>query len=139
VARDGIDIMRLPASERGILLSGDLKPASCKADSERILQIVLNLFTNAIKFCPAGAKVHVATSSEGGKAMMRVSDTGPGIAPHHLPHLFERFYRVDQSRTRSTGGVGLGLAICESIVRAHGGTISVESELGKGSTFTLHL
>jgi signal transduction histidine kinase len=92
-----------------------------------------------VKFSPPGARVHVTTSAADGFATLSVRDTGPGIAAEHLPHIFDRFYRVDASRARSTGGVGLGLAICQSIVHAHGGAIDAESRPGEGSTFTVSI
>lgn len=139
IGSDALEIMRLLASERQITLSGDLKPASCKADPERILQIVLNLLANSLKFCPAGARIEVKTSLSQSSASLSVTDTGPGIPPDDLPHVFERFYRGDKSRARSTGGTGLGLAICKSIAEAHGGKLTAESVLGNGCTFTLKL
>jgi signal transduction histidine kinase len=83
--------------------------------------------------------VLVAVEQEGEEAVLRVTDTGVGIAANHLPRIFERFYRVDESRARSDGGAGLGLAICRWIVEAHGGRIEVASKVGKGTTFTVHL
>jgi two-component system sensor histidine kinase BaeS len=83
--------------------------------------------------------VSVSVAEDAGRAVLRVADTGTGIAPEHLPHVFERFYRADPSRARADGGAGLGLAIGEWIAQAHGGEISVDSTLGQGSTFTVRL
>ena len=99
-----------------------------------------NLVINAVRYTPAGGEVHVSVcrAPEGGMTFS-VQDTGPGIAPEHLPRLSERFYRVDRSRSRETGGTGLGLAITKHVIQRHGGSLSIESQLGKGSTFSLHL
>jgi len=139
IAQDGIEITRLLASERLITLTVDLQPAPCLVDGERILQVLLNLLTNAVKFSGPDSEIRVTTATANGHAVLKVRDSGQGIDAVHVPHLFERFYRVDSSRTRSTGGVGLGLAISRSIVVAHEGTIEVESRVGEGSTFTIKL
>ncbi|MBI4286928.1 MAG: HAMP domain-containing protein [Chloroflexi bacterium] len=107
------------------------------ADRERIRQVIANLVHNAIKFTPAGGKVTVEARSENSAVVTRVSDTGIGIPREDLPHVFERFYKADKSR--SSGGTGLGLAIAKHTVQAHGGNIWVESEEGKGSTFSFSL
>ncbi len=103
------------------------------ADEGRIHQVVVNLVENAIKFTPKGGKVWVGARNLNGTLEVTVRDTGIGIAPEHLPHTFERFYKVDKSRADT--GTGLGLAIAKHIVQAHGGRIWVESRLGEGSTF----
>ena len=97
-----------------------------------------NLIDNAVKFTERGY-VHVAIDAEGGDAVVRVRDSGPGIAAEELPHVFERFYRADKSRSRNIEGTGLGLAIVRSIVQAHGGAVEVESARGTGTTFALRL
>src|SRR5579885_1420833 len=112
------------------------------ADGDRLKQVFLNLSNNAIKATQAGGKVTVTVRSSGNQAIVRVIDTGIGIAPADQQRIFDRFYRVERSRTRSRlygGGSGLGLAIALTIIRAHGGTIDLESELNKGSTFTVRL
>lgn len=139
LAANGLDIMRLLAQEKDIRMTSKLSLANCEADPERIQQIILNLLSNSIKFCPKGASIEVTTGTENGHAFLSVRDTGPGISADHLPHLFDRFYRVDKSRSRGSGGTGLGLAICKGIAEAHGGTLSAASTFGKGSTFTLRL
>ena len=83
--------------------------------------------------------MRLSTARENGHAILRIADTGPGIAPEHLPHLFERFYRADASRNRTTGGTGLGLSICKAIADAHRGTLEVTSAEGSGCTFTLRI
>jgi len=108
--------------------------------ANELLSAMSNLVGNAIRYTPAGGVVHVGLQLLGdGRAEFSVQDTGPGIAPEHIPRLTERFYRVDRSRSRDTGGTGLGLAIVKHIAQAHGGRASVESALGQGSTFSIHL
>ncbi len=102
-------------------------------------QAVVNLIDNAVKYSPPGSAVTVEAGPENGKVVIRVRDQGVGIAKEHQPRIFERFYRVDVSRSRKAGGTGLGLAIVKHIAQAHGGTVTVESTLGRGSTFSLHL
>ena len=94
---------------------------------------------NALRYTPQGGGVTLSVDHGGGSATVRVTDTGQGIAPADLPHVFERFYRVDKARSRKLGGTGLGLAIVKHIVQSHNGHISVESSLGQGSTFTIQL
>jgi len=110
---------------------------SVQADKERVRQVVVNLIHNAIKFTSPGGKITVATQAHGGSVTVDISDTGIGIAKNDLPHIFERFYKVD--RARSGGGTGMGLAIAKHVVEAHGGKIRVQSEEGKGSTFSFSL
>ncbi|MDZ4838246.1 MAG: HAMP domain-containing sensor histidine kinase [Candidatus Melainabacteria bacterium] len=112
------------------------------ADADRLKQVFLNLANNAIKATQAGGKVTITVRSSGEQAVIRVIDTGIGIAPADQQRIFDRFYRVERSRTRSRlygGGSGLGLAIAMTIIKAHGGSIDLESELNKGSTFTVKL
>ena len=105
-----------------------------------LLSAVGNLLGNAVRYTPEGGRIELACSVlDDGRALIAVSDTGPGIAREHLPRLTERFYRVDGSRSRETGGTGLGLSIVKHVVQRHGGEIDIESEPGKGSTFKLLL
>jgi len=107
------------------------------ADELRLSQVIANLIDNAIKYTSTGGSVKVLLAGGGDLAILKVIDTGMGIAADDLPHLFDRFYRVDKARTREMGGVGLGLSICKEIVEGFGATIDVESELGKGTIFTV--
>lgn len=118
------------------------KPLWVLADSDKLKQVVLNLTNNAIKATQQGGKVTVTLRSNNDTAIIRVIDTGIGIAPADQQRIFDRFYRVERSRTRSRtygGGTGLGLAIALTIIKAHGGSIELESELNKGSTFTVKM
>jgi heavy metal sensor kinase len=110
-----------------------------KGDELRLRQIFLNLLDNAVKYTAEGGEVKVQISVEGGWARVAVKDTGAGIPEEDLPHIFDRFYRVDKARNRAQGGTGLGLSLSRSLVEAHGGHIEVESEVEVGSTFTVHL
>jgi len=114
-------------------ISDNLPPVNI--DYHRISQVMRNLLANAIAHTPAGGKIHVTVNLQDSKVRVSVKDTGEGIPPGDLPNMFERFYRVDKSRSRSRGGSGLGLTIAKRLVEAHGGSIHVESELGKGSCF----
>jgi signal transduction histidine kinase len=109
------------------------------ADRARLTQVVTNLVDNAVKYTGAGGSVQVRVWEQADGVRLAVADTGPGIAPEHLPRVFDRFYRLDAARTRSRGGSGLGLAICRELVEAHGGRIWAESVPGAGSVFALAL
>jgi signal transduction histidine kinase len=110
-----------------------------KGDRVKLRQLFLNLLDNAIRHTPQGGSIFVSLNKQGDSAYVSVRDTGVGISEEHLPHIFERFYRVDKSRSRSEGGAGLGLSICQRIAELHGGKIEVESKVGEGSTFTVLL
>jgi signal transduction histidine kinase len=109
------------------------------ADPQRIGQVLRNLLRNAITHTPRGGEISITAHTEGEWAVVSVQDTGAGIAGEDLPHIFDRFYRADRSRSRATGGAGLGLAIVRQLVEAHGGRIEVESEVGEGTRFTFTL
>ncbi|HEB13172.1 MAG TPA: HAMP domain-containing histidine kinase [Actinobacteria bacterium] len=108
-------------------------------DEDRIKQVLVNLIANATKFTPTGGRVTVEISSEKDKALVSITDTGTGIDSESLPYIFDRFYRVDKSRNRATGGSGIGLTIAREITKLHGGSINVTSKMGVGSTFTICL
>jgi signal transduction histidine kinase len=109
------------------------------ADRNRLTQVALNLLDNALRHTPPGGTVSVEVASEGRNALLRVRDTGRGIPYHDLPHIFERFYVVDRSRSREHTGTGLGLSIARHLVEAHGGTLSAHSIYGRGATFVCRL
>jgi signal transduction histidine kinase len=104
-------------------------------EARRIGQVILNLVANAIKFTKPGGKISISLSKRGSDVLVEVKDNGVGISPQHIPKLFDKFYQVDPSLTRTHGGAGLGLAISKAIVEAHGGRIGVKSELNMGSSF----
>jgi two-component system phosphate regulon sensor histidine kinase PhoR len=109
------------------------------ADRRALEQVLSNLVDNAVKYCPAGAEVSVSACLEGRTVRIAVDDTGPGIDDKHLPRIFERFYRVDAGRSREVGGTGLGLSIVKHLVEALGSVVSVDSKVGKGSSFSFAL
>jgi len=109
------------------------------ADQGRLEQVVVNLLENAIKYTPDGGTVRLFTEDDGECVRVSVADSGIGIPFKDLPRIFERFYRVDEARTREQGGTGLGLAIVKHIVQLHGGAVSVTSQAGQGSVFSFTL
>jgi two-component system phosphate regulon sensor histidine kinase PhoR len=108
-------------------------------NAQLIEQAVVNLLDNAIKYSPPSSSIELTASRQDEWVVVEVKDHGSGIGPEHLGRIFERFYRVDKARSREQGGTGLGLAIVKHIAQAHSGKVSVQSTLGKGSTFTVHL
>lgn len=132
--------MRLLAEDRNITLNCEVvRNVEIEGDRARLKQVVVNLVDNAIKYTPEGGNVVVKVGATDDYAMVEVADDGSGIPAEAIPHLFERFYRVDRARSRQMGGTGLGLAIVKSIVTAHGGQVTVESTEGKGSRFRVEL
>jgi two-component system sensor histidine kinase CiaH len=133
--------LRLLATERGISLETSVSgPVRLNGDADRLRELMVILTDNAIKYTDAGGEVRLdLRRSWGGKAFVRVSDTGRGIPPEALPRIFDRFYRVDKARSREAGGTGLGLAIARWIAEAHGGSIRIESTIGVGTTVTVEL
>ncbi len=121
-----------------VRLTGDADLSGC-FDATLLEQAAVNLLDNAIKYSPEKSVVTIDAAAVGDEIQIRFTDEGMGIAKKHLPRLFERFYRVDKARSRKLGGTGLGLAIVKHIAQAHGGDVTVQSELERGSTFTLHL
>jgi two-component system, OmpR family, sensor kinase len=139
VARDCVELVRPLARDRSVEFQCELPPMRCIGDAERVGQVVTNLLSNAIQFNRDRGQVRVFASAENGTATLTVADTGQGIPAEDLPHIFERFYRVDKSRSRIQGRTGLGLAISKAIVDAHGGSLQVTSDPGSGSIFTVRL
>jgi two-component system phosphate regulon sensor histidine kinase PhoR len=134
-------LFRERAEKKGVRLFADLPAALPPVDGDpRALEHVLsNLVDNAVKYCPPGARILVGASADDDRVRLVVSDTGPGIAPEHLPRVFERFYRIDAGRSRELGGTGLGLSIVKHMVEAMRGKVSVDSAVGHGSTFSVAL
>jgi len=140
VARPIVGSFEQQASNKGISLElAALRPVRVEADPDRLSQVFVNLIDNALRHTPGGGRIRVELDARDSDAVLRVRDTGEGIPYRDLPHIFERFYVVDRSRTRGSGGAGLGLAIVKGIVDAHGGAISAESMLGRGTSFTIRL
>jgi len=140
VVRAAVEVCEPKAQTRDIPLevsSGDCPLAPVNAPL--LEQAVINLIDNAVKYSPDGSPVVIAVDVIDGEVVIGVRDQGPGIPREHVPRLFERFYRVDKARSRDLGGTGLGLAIVKHITQAHGGHVSVDSVVGRGSTFRIHL
>jgi len=141
IVKKVVNIVQPQATAKGLTVRADL-PADLppvNADPERVGQVLRNLLNNAVTYTPPGGEIVVVARAVGSEVEVSVRDTGVGIAPEHLPYVFERFYRADKSRARATGGTGLGLAVVKQWVEAHGGRVWVESEVGKGTTFTFTL
>ena len=109
------------------------------ADYYRLKQCMINLISNALAYTPGGGHIAVEYRMREGHVEIKVRDDGPGIPEEDISHLFERFYRVDKSRSKKTGGMGIGLAITKAIVKMHGGEISAENQTGQGAVFTINL
>jgi heavy metal sensor kinase len=134
------DQMRLLADDKRIAITCEAPdPVLVEGDRARLKQVVVNLLDNAVKYTPAGGSISLKVAARGGRAVLEVADSGMGISEEALPHIFERFYRADRSRSRETEGAGLGLAIVKSICNAHGGELQVESAPGRGSRFRVRL
>jgi len=134
-------LFRERAEKKSVRLGSELAraPAAVEGDARALEHVLSNLVDNAVKYCPAGTRVLVSAAAAGDRIHLVVSDTGPGIAAEHVPRVFERFYRVDAGRSRDLGGTGLGLSIVKHMVEAMRGKVWVESEVGRGSTFTVSL
>ena len=141
LVKQAVNSWQPQVAAKGILLSLDL-PRNLplvNVDRQRVNQVLHNLLENAVAHTGKGGTITMAAAKQGDWVEISVSDTGKGIPAEDLPNIFERFYRVDRSRTRATGGTGLGLTIAKRLVEAHGGEIAVQSELGKGSRFSFTL
>lgn len=140
VLQETAQLLRPLAEPESIRILLDVDPnLTIQGSPERLRQLFRNLMENAVKYNNPNGQVTVTAKKQRGTAVIRVSDTGIGIAPEHLPRLFERFYRADTSRSRQVGGTGLGLSIAKHLAALYGGTIQVESALSKGSNFTVYL
>jgi two-component system OmpR family sensor kinase len=138
VAADTVRDAHVRSPHRTVTLT-DFEPVNVSGDEHRLRQVTTNLVTNALQHTPAGAAVRIRVSAKEDIAVLEVSDTGPGVPPDHAPHIFERLYRADPHRARSHGGAGLGLAIANSIVKAHGGRMELANTPGAGATFRVLL
>jgi heavy metal sensor kinase len=140
LVRDAVEHMRVVAEAKRLTLDcGPLTASTIRGDADQLRRLLFNLLDNAIKFTPPGGTIRATLVRSEGQARVVVEDGGIGIPPEHLPHVFERFYRVDPARGHETDGTGLGLAICRSIAEAHGGDMQVESMVGQGTRAALTL
>ena len=138
--RESVKRLQPLAQKRGQEISVEIAD-QCEmfADPGKLAQVCYNIIENAIKYTPDGGKIAVSLRRMGRDAVLDISDTGVGIPEEDLPHVFDRFYRVDKARSRETGGTGLGLSIVQQIVRLHAGSVTVQSKRGEGTTFTVQL
>jgi signal transduction histidine kinase len=137
---DVLDVAARLAEGRGVTMRmGHLEPLMVQGDRSTLWRAVLNLVENAVKYTPAGGKVEVGLEHDDRHAVVEVRDTGVGMDRAEVDRIFEPFVRLDSARAQDTGGAGLGLSIVRAIVLAHGGTLSVQSVPGAGSTFTVRL
>jgi signal transduction histidine kinase len=129
------------AEARQIALRAEIEPSipPITADGDRLIQVLTNLLSNALRYAPENGHVAVRVSRAGDRVRLSVEDDGPGIAPEDMSYVFERFWRGDKSRSRGSGGSGIGLAIVRQLVEMHGGTVGVESQVGHGATFWIEL
>ena len=124
---------------KNLTMEADMQRCAISGDEDLLSRVWMNLLHNAIKFTPVGGRISISLTAGGGSAMVKISDTGIGIATDDQIHIFERFYKVDKSRDRSLGGNGLGLSLVKRIVELHGGSVAVDSETGKGASFVVEL
>jgi signal transduction histidine kinase len=138
--KDVADQFEAPAREAGVTLAVEpIEPCSVRGDDVRLSQVFFNALDNAIKYTPPGGRVTIRARPVGARLRIEVEDTGTGISPQHLGHVFKRFYRADPPPNGDRNGAGLGLAIAQSAVAAHGGEIWLESHLGRGTTLGVEL
>ena len=129
----------LQCREQGVSIAVTGGPVQLCADADKLRQVLVNLFSNSLRYMPDGGQIAVRLTQEKEFVRIEVEDSGRGIAQEHLPYIFERFYRVDDSRSSRSGGAGVGLAIVRAIIWAHAGTITAESRIGEGTCFTIRL
>jgi two-component system phosphate regulon sensor histidine kinase PhoR len=139
VVDEAVNEARALSAERHSITVGAFPVAELHGAREELGSALENLLTNAVRYTPEGGKIALNAELDASALRLSVTDTGPGIATEHIPRLTERFYRVDKSRSRETGGTGLGLAIVKHVLSRHGGHLDIESQLGRGSTFTMVL
>lgn len=137
--RNAILMLEPQWSEKNITVEAELEKLTVSADEDLLSQVWINLLHNAVKFTPQGGQIHVSLAEKGDMVECHISDSGIGIPEPDQIHIFERFYKVDKSRGRALGGNGLGLSLCKKIVDLHGGTITLHSEPGKGTTIAVLL
>jgi two-component system sensor histidine kinase BaeS len=133
--------VRAMADDKDVVLTVSVprSPLVIEGDADRLRQVIGNLLGNALRYTPQNGTISLDVQARGEQAVVTIADTGPGIAPDEVPHIFDRFYRTDAARDRASGGSGLGLAIARALVEAHRGTITVQSELGQGTALIITL
>ena len=140
LTEDALHTLRPVAERAGLRIVTDLAPVvQMRGDASKLSQIVYNLVDNAVKYTPEGGEIRVSLALKGRSAVLTIADDGIGIPPEEQAHVFDRFYRVDKARSRATGGTGLGLSIVRQMVQLHGGSITLNSQPGSGSVFTVEL
>jgi signal transduction histidine kinase len=133
-----VELFEFVAEEKRITVTAAIAPGlHCTADRNRLQQVLVNLLDNALKYTPDGGRVEIVAEARTTETLIRVSDAGTGIPPEEIPRIWERLYRGDKSRSQR--GLGLGLSLVRAIVNAHGGCIELQSTVGQGSTFCIHL
>ena len=141
MVQDVVQKFEAPAQSNGIVLAGEIAPTApfVYGDVALIERALENLLDNAIRHTPAGGRISLTVAPKPGAVAVEIRDTGTGIPAGDIPHIFDRFYRVDKSRNQDSGGAGLGLAIVKRIVDMHSGQIDVSSRLGSGTCFVIRL
>ena len=139
MVNETVELLEMTAKKNNITIHTQLEDITCTGNETQLYELVFNLCDNAVRYNKPNGDVYVTLTRINGNAVLQVKDTGIGIEKKHQKRIFERFYRVDKSRSKETGGTGLGLAIVQQIARIHGGYMTVESTIGKGSVFSLHL
>lgn len=135
-----VEGLNAPAAEKGLKMIANLPASiSTRGNNDQLIRLFMNLLENALKYTPAGGEISITLERGKDEVRTMIHNNGVDIPPHHLPHLFERFYRIDADRSSQSGGSGLGLAIASSIADQHGGSVEAWSETGKGVTFTVRL
>jgi two-component system phosphate regulon sensor histidine kinase PhoR len=134
-----VETLRFTAEQKQVEIAVTGGPAPVRGDRQMLDELITNLMDNAVKYNRPGGRVDVSLSVQDGLVCLRVADTGIGIPKEHQERIFERFYRVDQSRSKQTGGTGLGLSIVKHVVERHGGSITLESVPGEGTAVTVRL
>jgi len=141
VVKNILPVIQAKAGEKKLTIHDDI-PAELPlimADRDRVAQVILNILDNAVKFTPEGGRISITAVEDGeGSVVVRIADTGIGIPRSEIPRLGERFYRVDKTRSREGGGIGLGLSIVKHFMKAHQGRVEIESSPGKGTTVSLY-
>ena len=139
VIKRAVEMIQPKLDEKSIGLNLDIKPVLVLGDANRLIQVMMNLLINAVTYSSNQTKITIRLFVKDDRAVIQVEDQGIGIESSEISRLFERFYRVDRARSRNSGGTGLGLSIVKHLIEAHHGKVEVDSTVGVGTTFTIHL